>query len=134
MSRNPAASERTPTLHDQQTYEQATQHEHEYLDSDLVQGVLSQIVNENSDVSNDLVTELVELLDQSDGSLTEEEILMQFPDRRGPADRTLSQFAYYCLTLEAEHEGETIIGLHPNGKQAARRGYETDRTRRAVLD
>jgi len=134
MSRTLANSERTAALHDRQTYRNEAQYDHEYLSSNLVQGILSQIVAEGSDVSQDALSSVISILDQSDGSTSREQILMEFPDRRGEVDYILDRLRYYCLTLEAEMKGEKIIGLHPNGEQAARRGYEADRTRKAVLN
>jgi hypothetical protein len=134
MSRTPANSERTPALHSQQTYDTRSQYEHEYLSSDLVQGMLSQIVAESDEVTRGLIDEIIDTLDQTDGSVSREHILMEHSEQREVTSRALDRLRYYCLTLESAKGDETIVGLHPNGKQAARRGYEADRTRKAVLD
>lgn len=134
MSRTPASSERTPALHSQQTYDTTSQYEHECLNSNLVQGMLNQIVTESDKVTEELISGIVGMLDQADGSLSREQILMEHSEQREMTSRALDRLRYYCLTLESAKGDETIVGLHPNGKQAARRGYEADRTRKAVLD
>jgi hypothetical protein len=96
--------------------------------------MLNQIVTESDKVTEELISGIVGMLDQADGSLSREQILMEHSEQREMTSRALDRLRYYCLTLESAKGDETIVGLHPNGKQAARRGYEADRTRKAVLD
>jgi len=120
-------------MHRRRTYERKSDFEHDYLDSDLVQGVLGQIAEEEPKVTRDIVDEIIEMLDGTvDELVTKKDVLSEFPNRREAADNALFAMDYYLLIQEGKFRGDTIVGLHPDGKQAARKGYERDQTRRTA--
>ncbi|EMA23953.1 hypothetical protein C435_03503 [Haloarcula marismortui ATCC 33799] len=133
MSRQFTSTERTAVLYNRRNYSASSEYNHDYIGSDLIQGMLTQIGEEDTPASEEIAQQIMAGLDQIDGGVTREEILSQFPGERDAADRALSRLKYYRLILEGEQQGKTIIGLHPGEKEAARKGYEADRTRKAAL-